>query len=164
MKLQEITGGAVYFRKHWLFHIVCAEFSPHWKWYTGLFSPSSANFILYLKTSIRTFISSSQIKIELPTQLHGKHHLLFTFYHVSCDSNSKKKDPVETPGRLQRFTFTRSKCLTPVCSCTSPTVGSAWLPLLRDGRVVMNEQHLPVAANLPARYLSSQDGVNKVKD
>lgn len=108
------------------------------------------------------FISSPQIKIELPTQLHGKHHLLFTFYHVSCDSNSKKKDPVETPGRLQLFTFSRFKCLTPVCSCTAPTVGSAWLPLLRDGRVVMNEQHLPVAANLPARYLSSQDGVNKV--
>lgn len=28
----------------------------------------------------------------------------------------------------------------------------------------MNEQHLPVAANLPARYLGSQDGVNKVKE
>lgn len=27
----------------------------------------------------------------------------------------------------------------------------------------MNEQQLPVAANLPAGYLSSQDGVNKVK-
>ncbi|GLD64791.1 dedicator of cytokinesis protein 9-like isoform X2 [Lates japonicus] len=37
-----------------------------------------------------------EIKIELPTQLHEKHHLLFTFYHVSCDSNSKKKDQVET--------------------------------------------------------------------
>ncbi|KAK1876562.1 Dedicator of cytokinesis protein 9 [Dissostichus eleginoides] len=48
-----------------------------------------------------------EIKIELPTQLHEKHHLLFTFYHVSCDSNSKKKDLVEAP------------------------VGSAWLPLLR---------------------------------
>uniref|UniRef100_A0A8D0AW71 Dedicator of cytokinesis 9b n=1 Tax=Sander lucioperca TaxID=283035 RepID=A0A8D0AW71_SANLU len=78
-----------------------------------------------------------EIKIELPTQLHEKHHLLFTFYHVSCDSNSKKKDLVETP------------------------VGSAWLPLLRDGRVIMNEQLLPVAANLPAGYLGSQDGVNK---
>lgn len=44
-----------------------------------------------------------------------------------------------------------------------PTVGSAWLPLLRDGRVIMNEQQLPVAANLPARYLGSQDGSNKVK-
>ncbi|XP_074520396.1 dedicator of cytokinesis protein 9 isoform X1 [Halichoeres trimaculatus] len=75
-----------------------------------------------------------EIKIELPTQLHEKHHLLFTFYHVSCDSNSKKKDLVETP------------------------VGSAWLPLLRDGRVIMNEQQLPVAANLPAGYLSSPDG------
>uniref|UniRef100_A0A671Z242 Dedicator of cytokinesis 9b n=1 Tax=Sparus aurata TaxID=8175 RepID=A0A671Z242_SPAAU len=78
-----------------------------------------------------------EIKIELPTQLHEKHHLLFTFYHVSCDSNSKKKDLVETP------------------------VGSAWLPLLRDGRVITNEQQLPVAANLPAGYLGSQDGVNK---
>ncbi|XP_041637733.1 dedicator of cytokinesis protein 9-like isoform X2 [Cheilinus undulatus] len=78
-----------------------------------------------------------EIKIELPTQLHEKHHLLFTFYHISCDSNSKKKDLVETP------------------------VGSAWLPLLRDGRVIMNEQQLSVASNLPAGYLSSQDGVNK---
>ncbi|XP_028248822.1 dedicator of cytokinesis protein 9 isoform X5 [Parambassis ranga] len=78
-----------------------------------------------------------ETKIELPPQLHEKHHLLFTFYHVSCDSNSKKKDLVETP------------------------VGSAWLPLLRDGRVIMNEQQLPVAANLPAGYLSSQEGVNK---
>uniref|UniRef100_A0AAX7TAJ4 Dedicator of cytokinesis 9b n=1 Tax=Astatotilapia calliptera TaxID=8154 RepID=A0AAX7TAJ4_ASTCA len=78
-----------------------------------------------------------EIKIELPTQLHEKHHLLFTFYHVSCDSNSKKKDVVETP------------------------VGQVWLPLLKDGRVITNEQQLPVAANLPAGYLSSQDGVNK---
>lgn len=44
----------------------------------------------------------SQIKIELPTQLHEKHHLLFTFFHVSCDSSAKgstkKKDAVETQG------------------------------------------------------------------
>lgn len=47
-------------------------------------------------------------------------------------------------------------------SVRPPTVGSAWLPLLRDGRVIMNEQQLPVAANLPAGYLGSQDGVTKV--
>ena len=47
-------------------------------------------------------------------------------------------------------------------TCFSPAVGSAWLPLLRDGRVIMNEQQLAVAANLPAGYLGSQDGVNKV--
>uniref|UniRef100_A0A8C5F4M4 Dedicator of cytokinesis 9b n=1 Tax=Gadus morhua TaxID=8049 RepID=A0A8C5F4M4_GADMO len=81
-----------------------------------------------------------EIKIELPIQLHEKHHLLFTFYHVSCESNNKKKDQVETP------------------------VGSAWLPLLRDGRVVMSEQQVPVAANLPPGYLSAQDAVAKVTD
>nr|XP_057907975.1 dedicator of cytokinesis protein 9-like [Doryrhamphus excisus] len=78
-----------------------------------------------------------EIKMELPTHLHQRHHLLFTFYHISCDSNGKKKDLVETP------------------------VGSAWLPLLRDGRVVMNEQHLTVAAHLPAGYLNCQDAVIK---
>lgn len=49
------------------------------------------------------------------------------------------------------------------CACSLLTVGSAWLPLQRDGRVITNEQQLPVAANLPAGYLGSQDGVNKVK-
>lgn len=49
------------------------------------------------------------------------------------------------------------------CARSLLAVGSAWLPLLRDGRVIMNEQQLPVAANLPAGYLGSQDGVNKVK-
>uniref|UniRef100_A0A3P9NL08 Dedicator of cytokinesis 9 n=1 Tax=Poecilia reticulata TaxID=8081 RepID=A0A3P9NL08_POERE len=82
-----------------------------------------------------------EFKIELPTQLHEKHHLLFTFYHVSCDSNSKastkKRDVVETQ------------------------VGYAWLPLLKDGRVIMNEHHIPVAANLPAGYLSCQEGASK---
>ncbi|XP_036425770.1 dedicator of cytokinesis protein 9 isoform X5 [Colossoma macropomum] len=78
-----------------------------------------------------------EIKIELPTQLHEKHHLLFTFYHISCDSSTKKRDVVETP------------------------VGSAWLPLLKDGRVIMSEQQISVASNLPAGYLSCQEGLNK---
>uniref|UniRef100_A0AAR2L8K7 Dedicator of cytokinesis 9b n=1 Tax=Pygocentrus nattereri TaxID=42514 RepID=A0AAR2L8K7_PYGNA len=80
-----------------------------------------------------------EIKIELPTQLHEKHHLLFTFYHISCDSSTKKRDVVETP------------------------VGSAWLPLLKDGRVIMSEQQISVASNLPTGYLSCQEGLNKVK-
>ncbi|KAG7502194.1 hypothetical protein JOB18_015560 [Solea senegalensis] len=82
-----------------------------------------------------------EFKIELPTQLHEKHHLLFTFYHVSCDSNSKastkKRELVEAQ------------------------VGYAWLPLLKDGRVVMNEIQIPVAANLPAGYLGFQEGAGK---
>ncbi|XP_031438938.1 dedicator of cytokinesis protein 9 isoform X3 [Clupea harengus] len=78
-----------------------------------------------------------EIKIELPTQLHEKHHLLFTFYHISCDSNAKKRDVVETQ------------------------VGSSWLPLLKEGRIITNEQQISVAANLPPGYLSCQDGINK---
>lgn len=42
-------------------------------------------------------------------------------------------------------------------------VGYSWLPLIKDGRVVTNEQHIPVSANLPSGYLSYQDaGVGKV--
>uniref|UniRef100_A0A5G2QSS2 Dedicator of cytokinesis 9 n=1 Tax=Sus scrofa TaxID=9823 RepID=A0A5G2QSS2_PIG len=77
-----------------------------------------------------------EIKIELPTQLHEKHHLLFTFFHVSCDNSSKgstKKKDVETQ------------------------VGYSWLPLLKDGRVVTSEQHIPVSANLPPGYLGYQE-------
>lgn len=45
-----------------------------------------------------------QVKIELPTHLHEKHHLLFSFYHVTCDinakTNSKRKETLETPGEI----------------------------------------------------------------
>lgn len=42
------------------------------------------------------------------------------------------------------------------------SVGSAWLPLLKDGRVIVSEQHISVASNLPPGYLSNHEGVNKV--
>uniref|UniRef100_A0A5F8G6B3 Dedicator of cytokinesis 11 n=1 Tax=Monodelphis domestica TaxID=13616 RepID=A0A5F8G6B3_MONDO len=74
-----------------------------------------------------------EVKIELPIHLHQKHHLLFTFYHISCEINTKgtakKQDTVET------------------------LVGFAWVPLLKDGRVITFEQQLPVSANLPPGYL-----------
>uniref|UniRef100_A0A8B9YDE1 Dedicator of cytokinesis 11 n=1 Tax=Bos mutus grunniens TaxID=30521 RepID=A0A8B9YDE1_BOSMU len=77
-----------------------------------------------------------EIKIELPIHLHQKHHLLFTFYHVSCEINTKgttkKQDTVETP------------------------VGFAWVPLLKDGRIITLEQQLPVSANLPPGYIYSK--------
>uniref|UniRef100_UPI00358F78FB dedicator of cytokinesis protein 9 isoform X3 n=1 Tax=Myxine glutinosa TaxID=7769 RepID=UPI00358F78FB len=79
-----------------------------------------------------------EVKVELPTQLHDQHHLLFSFSHVGCDVGSKggtkKRDGVETQ------------------------VGYAWLPLLRDGRVVNQEQQIGVAASLLPGYLSAQDG------
>ncbi|XP_062916576.1 dedicator of cytokinesis protein 11 isoform X1 [Mobula hypostoma] len=83
----------------------------------------------------------NEIKVELPVQLHEKHHLLFTFYHVICDINSKgttkKREALETH------------------------VGYAWLPLLKDGRVVTSEQQLLVSANLPSGYLGLHDPDNK---
>uniref|UniRef100_A0A8C1NIX6 Dedicator of cytokinesis 9 n=1 Tax=Cyprinus carpio TaxID=7962 RepID=A0A8C1NIX6_CYPCA len=43
-----------------------------------------------------------EFKIELPAQLTDRHHLLFTLYHISCDSNSKastkRREQVETQG------------------------------------------------------------------
>uniref|UniRef100_A0A8C1TI18 Dedicator of cytokinesis 9 n=1 Tax=Cyprinus carpio TaxID=7962 RepID=A0A8C1TI18_CYPCA len=85
-----------------------------------------------------------EFKIELPAQLTDRHHLLFTLYHISCDSNSKastkRREQVETQ------------------------VGYAWLPLLKDGRVIMNEQQVAVAANLPSGYLSYHICSSKVRD
>ena len=67
-----------------------------------------------------------EIKIRLPANLHHKHHLFFTFFHVSCEGqkktlSSKRADSV---------------------------VGYAWLPLLGRGRlagVAKGEHHLQVS-------------------
>ena len=41
---------------------------------------------------------SEEVKIHLPsTYLNDKHHILFSFYHVSCAVNKKKDVPVESP-------------------------------------------------------------------
>ncbi|KAK6623677.1 hypothetical protein RUM43_009529 [Polyplax serrata] len=73
-----------------------------------------------------------EIKLRLPIHLKPEHHLLFTFYHVSCELNKKKENGVE--------------------SC----VGYAWLPLLHKGRLCVEEQSLAVASHLPVGYLSIQ--------
>lgn len=61
--------------------------------------------VCLLTRRVYIFVPVPQFKMELPTQLNEKHHLLFTFFHVSCDSNSKastkKRDVVETQGRHQ---------------------------------------------------------------
>ena len=40
-----------------------------------------------------------EIKIKLPPNLTPEHHLLFTFYHISCSTGKKpdEKGPTETP-------------------------------------------------------------------
>lgn len=73
-----------------------------------------------------------EVKMRLPVQLHSKHHLLFTFLHISCDSSKKKDSLVET------------------------CVGYSWTPLLHRGRLNVEDQILPVAVNLPPGYLAVQ--------
>uniref|UniRef100_A0A671WCN3 Dedicator of cytokinesis 10 n=1 Tax=Sparus aurata TaxID=8175 RepID=A0A671WCN3_SPAAU len=81
-----------------------------------------------------------EAKIELPTQLHEKHHLLFSFYHVTCDinakTNAKRKETLETP------------------------VGYSWLPLLKEGRLSSQEFSIPVSCNLPPGYLGIKEASN----
>nr|XP_037863762.1 dedicator of cytokinesis protein 9 isoform X8 [Chlorocebus sabaeus] len=109
-----------------------------------------------------------EIKIELPTQLHEKHHLLLTFFHVSCDNSSKgstkKRDVVETQETGFRHVaqaglelVSSSNLPTSASQSAGITVGYSWLPLLKDGRVVTSEQHIPVSANLPSGYLGYQE-------
>ncbi|XP_033636293.1 dedicator of cytokinesis protein 7-like isoform X4 [Asterias rubens] len=65
-----------------------------------------------------------EIKIALPADLADYHHILFTFYHISCQ---RKQDviPVETP------------------------IGHTWLPMLRDGRLQVGDFGLPVSMDVP---------------
>ncbi|XP_031717087.1 dedicator of cytokinesis protein 10 isoform X4 [Anarrhichthys ocellatus] len=81
-----------------------------------------------------------EVKIELPTQLHEKHHLLFSFYHVTCDinakTNAKRKETLETP------------------------VGYSWLPLLKEGRLSSQEFSVPISCNLPPGYLAIKEPSN----
>uniref|UniRef100_A0A3P9LNC0 C2 DOCK-type domain-containing protein n=1 Tax=Oryzias latipes TaxID=8090 RepID=A0A3P9LNC0_ORYLA len=81
-----------------------------------------------------------EVKIELPTQLHEKHHLLFSFYHITCDinakTNAKRKEALETP------------------------VGYSWLPILKEGRMSSQEFNIPVSCNLPPGYLAIKESGN----
>ncbi|KAL1514145.1 hypothetical protein ABEB36_003452 [Hypothenemus hampei] len=77
----------------------------------------------------KTPVYYDEVKIKLPAALADNHHLLFTFYHISCQ---KKADQniVEAP------------------------IGYTWLPLLRDGRLVSGEFCLPVMLDPPPRNYS----------
>uniref|UniRef100_A0A8C2XM62 Dedicator of cytokinesis 10 n=1 Tax=Cyclopterus lumpus TaxID=8103 RepID=A0A8C2XM62_CYCLU len=81
-----------------------------------------------------------EVKIELPTQLHEKHHLLFSFYHVTCDinakTNAKRREALETP------------------------VGYSWLPLLKEGRLSSQEFSVPISCNLSPGYLAIKEASN----
>ncbi|CAG9532753.1 unnamed protein product [Cercopithifilaria johnstoni] len=69
-----------------------------------------------------------EIKINLPVYLNDGHHILFTFFHITCKPN-KIGDEVKIP------------------------IGYSWIPLLKDGRLQTGEFTLPIALEqLPQSY------------
>ncbi|XP_061665045.1 dedicator of cytokinesis protein 11 [Syngnathoides biaculeatus] len=97
----------------------------------SLFTSSAYAAVLHHNQSPEFY---DEVKMELPVRLHERHHILFTFYHVSCESGSKKKEAVES------------------------LVGHSWWPLLKDGRMQSAEAQLPVAAALLPGYLGRDTG------
>ncbi|XP_039628587.1 dedicator of cytokinesis protein 7-like isoform X6 [Polypterus senegalus] len=64
-----------------------------------------------------------EIKMKIPANLTENHHLLFTFYHISCQQ--KQNTPLETP------------------------VGYTWIPLMQHGRLRTGVFSLPVSIEKP---------------
>uniref|UniRef100_A0A8D0DAI5 Dedicator of cytokinesis 7 n=1 Tax=Sander lucioperca TaxID=283035 RepID=A0A8D0DAI5_SANLU len=69
-----------------------------------------------------------EVKIKLPASLSDHHHILFTFYHVSCQQ--KQNTPLETP------------------------VGYTWIPMLQNGRLRTGHFCLPVSLEKPPQSYS----------
>ncbi|XP_059178065.1 dedicator of cytokinesis protein 7-like isoform X2 [Physella acuta] len=67
----------------------------------------------------------AEVKIKLPAKITETHHLLFTFYHISCQVKKNEPTPTEVP------------------------VGYTWLPLYRDGRLITGDFNLPVSIEKP---------------
>ncbi|XP_041097982.1 dedicator of cytokinesis protein 7-like isoform X6 [Polyodon spathula] len=64
-----------------------------------------------------------EMKMKIPANLTDNHHLLFTFYHISCQQ--KQNTPLETP------------------------VGYTWIPLMQHGRLRTGTFSLPVSVEKP---------------
>eukprot|EP01135_Chromosphaera_perkinsii_P006340 Nk52_evm69s485 gene=Nk52_evmTU69s485 len=79
-----------------------------------------------------------EIKICLPPKLTQKHHILFSFYHISCkEPKLKKNDESFDPKTL---------------------VGYSWLPLLGRNEQIMGDAHnLAVSTDLTNGYLRFTD-------
>ncbi|XP_041104640.1 dedicator of cytokinesis protein 8-like isoform X1 [Polyodon spathula] len=70
-----------------------------------------------------------EVKIKLPAKLTERHHLLFTFYHISCQQKQNQAASVET------------------------LIGYSWFPILVNERLQTGQHCLPVALDrLPNNY------------
>ncbi|XP_061094663.1 dedicator of cytokinesis protein 7 isoform X12 [Conger conger] len=105
--------------------------------------PSSAMPVIFGKSSCAEYAKEAytavvyhnrspdfhdEVKIKLPASLTDHHHILFTFYHVSCQQ--KQNTPLETP------------------------VGYTWIPMLQNGRLRTGHFCLPVSLEKPPQSYS----------
>ena len=98
----------IYFMQNLIVQINCSDISVL----------SLSKYMYVIKYTLflfdRTPVFYEEMKLRLPARLTNNHHLLFTFYHVSCQ-RKQEMTPIETP------------------------IGYTWLPLLRDGRLLVGE-------------------------
>ncbi|XP_067927943.1 dedicator of cytokinesis protein 7-like [Watersipora subatra] len=67
-----------------------------------------------------------EVKVKLPAKIQPGQHILFTFYHISCQLQKKEaSQPTES------------------------LLGYSWLPMMRDGRLHVGEFCLPICADKP---------------
>uniref|UniRef100_A0A3B3T8I0 Dedicator of cytokinesis 6 n=1 Tax=Paramormyrops kingsleyae TaxID=1676925 RepID=A0A3B3T8I0_9TELE len=100
--------------------------------------PSQAMPVIFGKSSCAEFFKEAytsviyhnkspefyeEFKMKIPANLTDNHHLLFTFYHISCQA--KQNTPLETP------------------------VGYTWIPLMQHGRLRTGSFSLPVSVEKP---------------
>ncbi|XP_075905606.1 dedicator of cytokinesis protein 8 isoform X1 [Nelusetta ayraudi] len=70
-----------------------------------------------------------ELKLALPACLTERHHLLFTFYHISCQQKQNQSGSCET------------------------LIGYSWLPILNNDRLQTGQFCLPIALErLPVNY------------
>uniref|UniRef100_A0A8C4GQK6 Dedicator of cytokinesis 8 n=1 Tax=Dicentrarchus labrax TaxID=13489 RepID=A0A8C4GQK6_DICLA len=70
-----------------------------------------------------------EVKLALPAHLTERHHLLFTFYHISCQQKQNQSGSCET------------------------LIGYSWLPILNNDRLQTGQFCLPIALErLPVNY------------
>ncbi|XP_038558970.1 dedicator of cytokinesis protein 8 isoform X2 [Micropterus salmoides] len=70
-----------------------------------------------------------EVKLSLPARLTERHHLLFTFYHISCQQKQNQSGSCET------------------------LIGYSWLPILNNDRLQTGQFCLPIVLErLPVNY------------
>lgn len=85
--------------------------------------------------------SYEEIKIRLPSELTERHHVLITFYHVSCEASV-------------RASTSRQSTSTSSPSNVDTLIGYSWIPLMRQRRIFDGDHTLPMASTLPPGYLT----------